>query len=131
MTSTTGSGLAIDRITQLAIPVRDLARATAFYRDILGLRYLFEAPDLAFFDCAGVRLMLSVPETPETEHHASIIYYAVSDITAAADTLVARGVTLAAPPHRIARMPTHDIWMAFFRDSEDNLLAITSDVPHR
>jgi predicted enzyme related to lactoylglutathione lyase len=121
--------VALSQIAQIAVPVQDVARATAFYRDTLGMTLLFEAQGLAFFDCAGVRLMLTKPEQPEFDHPASIIYYKVADITAAAAALQKAGVTFDAPPHRIAQLATHDIWMAFFRDTEHNMLALTSEIP--
>ncbi|HWZ61264.1 MAG TPA: VOC family protein [Gemmatimonadaceae bacterium] len=122
--------IALSQIAQIAVTVKDLPRATAFYRDTLGMTLLFEAPPgLAFFDCAGVRLMLDKPEQKEFDHPASIIYYKVPDITTAAAALKSAGVAFDAEPHRIAQLATHDIWMAFFRDSEHNLLAITSEVP--
>jgi predicted enzyme related to lactoylglutathione lyase len=122
--------IALSQIAQIAVTVKDLPRATAFYRDTLGMTFLFEAPPgLAFFDCAGVRLMLDKPEQKEFDHPASIIYYKVADITAATTALKAAGVAFDAEPHRIAQLATHDIWMAFFRDSEHNMLAITSEVP--
>jgi methylmalonyl-CoA/ethylmalonyl-CoA epimerase len=121
--------IALSQIAQIAVPVKDLPRATGFYRDTLGMTPLFEVPGMAFFDCAGVRLMLTKPEQPEFDHPASIIYYKVADLAAAAAALQAAGVTFDSPPHRIAQLATHDIWMAFLRDSEHNLLALTSDVP--
>ena len=122
-------------IGQIALPVSDLARAVRFYRDTLGLPLLFEAPPgLAFFDCAGVRLMLAAPEPgkparePPPSDRAMVLYYRVPDIERAADALTAAGVELASPPHRIARLPDHDLWMAFFHDSERNLAALMSEV---
>jgi methylmalonyl-CoA/ethylmalonyl-CoA epimerase len=105
----------------------------AFYRDILGLHFLFQAPPgLAFFDCGGVRLMLSVPEGPENAHGSSVIYYLVNDIQAAWAAVTARGAksaTLGTPePHLIAKLPDHDLWMAFVEDSEGNLLGLMSEV---
>src|SRR3712207_5095667 len=115
--------LQLDQIGQIAINVRDLQRAVAFYRDTLGMHFLFQAPGgLAFFDCGGVRLMLGVAEKPEFSHPASILYYKVDDIAAAHQTLTARGVAFIDEPHLIARMPTHELWMTFFRDSENNVL---------
>jgi methylmalonyl-CoA/ethylmalonyl-CoA epimerase len=125
-TETTGIG--ISRIGQIAINVHDLKRATAFYRDTLGLRLLFTAGKLAFFDCGGVRLMLDTPEKPEFDHPSSILYFAVTDIKAAHQQMVAQGVRFEDEPHVIARMPDHDLWMTFFRDSEQNLLALMSEV---
>jgi methylmalonyl-CoA/ethylmalonyl-CoA epimerase len=111
------------------MPVRDVQRATAFYRDILGMKYLFSAPPgLAFFDCGGVRLMLSEPETAESERHGSVLYYVVDEIQPACEDLSARGVTFTDEPHVIAKMDTYDLWMAFFKDSEGNALAIMSEV---
>jgi predicted enzyme related to lactoylglutathione lyase len=121
--------VALSQIAQIAVPVKDLGRATAFYRDTLGMTFLFEVPGLAFFDCAGVRLMLDKPEQQEFDHPASIIYYKVAEITAATAALQAAGVTFESEPHRIAQLATHDIWMAFFRDSEHNMLALTSEIP--
>ena len=115
------------RIGQIAVTARDVARATAFYRDILGLRFLFDIPGAAFFEIGGVRLMIGVPEAG-FDHPASILYYAVDDIGRSRDQLVARGVVFESEPHLIARMPDHELWMGFFRDSENNLLALMSEV---
>jgi methylmalonyl-CoA/ethylmalonyl-CoA epimerase len=118
----------LEGVGQIAVTVRDLARATAFYRDVLGLRHLLEIPDAAFFDCGGVRLMLSRPEREELDHPASILYYRVADIRAAHGALAGRGVAFEDEPHLVARMPDHELWMTFFRDSEGNLLALMSEV---
>jgi methylmalonyl-CoA/ethylmalonyl-CoA epimerase len=127
MTATTD--LAIERIGQIAINVKDVARATAFYRDTLGLRPLFRFGQLSFFDCGGVRLMLSPAETPEFDHPSSVLYFKVPKISMAFEALIAKGVTVVSEAHLIAKMPDHDLWMAFFRDSEDNLLALMSEEP--
>jgi catechol 2,3-dioxygenase-like lactoylglutathione lyase family enzyme len=126
-TATTGIG--ISRIGQIAINVYDVDRATAFYRDTLGLPLLFTAGKLAFFDCGGVRLMLTLPEKPEFDHPSSILYFTVPDIAAAHRQMLASGVRFEDEPHVLARMPSHDLWMTFFRDSEQNLLALMSEVP--
>jgi len=119
----------LSRIGQIAVVVHDLPRAVAFYRDTLGIRLLFEAPPMmAFFDCAGVRLMLSLPSAPEHDHPASIIYYAVDDIQAATRTLVSRGVAFDNEPHVIARLPHAVLWMAAFRDPDGNILELMSEV---
>ena len=119
----------IERIGQIAIPVTDLERAATFYADVLGLRLLFRAPPgLAFFDCGGVRLMLSRPEGADTPARAGLLYYVVPDITAAHAALLARGVAFVSPPRLVARLPDHELWLAVFRDSEDNLLALMSEV---
>jgi methylmalonyl-CoA/ethylmalonyl-CoA epimerase len=116
-------------IGQISVRAKDLARAVAFYRDSLGLRLLFEAPpQLAFFECGGLRLMLSPPEKPEFDHPGSVLYFRVDDIAAAAATLKGRCVRFEDEPHKVASMGDHDLWMGFFRDSEDNLLALMSEV---
>ena len=122
------ANLGISGIGQIAITVHNLDRATAFYRDKLGLRLLFTAGKLAFFDCGGVRLMLDVPEKPEFDHPSSILYFKVPDIAAAHSAMDASGVRFEDEPHVLARMADHDLWMTFFRDSEQNLLALMSEV---
>lgn len=119
----------LKRITQIAVNVQDLKRATAFYRDILGLRLLFEVPNLAFFDCGGIRLMLGRAEKPEFDHPGSILYYQVSDINAAHAELSGRGVRFEDTPHVVAPLGANDLWMTFCHDSEGNLLALTAEVP--
>jgi methylmalonyl-CoA/ethylmalonyl-CoA epimerase len=117
------------QIGQIAIPVRDIDRAIEFYRDTLGMRFLFKAPPgLGFFDCNGVRLMLDAPAWAEGQKAGSITYYKVPDITLAFDALSSRGVRFQAKPHLIARLPDHDLWMAFFRDPDDNMLALMCEV---
>jgi methylmalonyl-CoA/ethylmalonyl-CoA epimerase len=121
--------LSLDRIRQIAINVHDLDRAKQFYRDILGLRFLFEVPQLAFFDAGGVRLMLGRAEEGELDHPASILYYSVTDIVGAHRTLVDRGVRVEEKPQLVAPMPDHDLWISSYRDSEDNVFALMSEVP--
>lgn len=111
-------------IGQIAVRATDLPRATRFYRDALGLPFLFEAPGLAFFQCGGVRLMLSGAESPEFDHPASILYFDVADIEAAHAALSARGVSFRDQPHPVHRTPERALWMAFFDDSEGNTFAI-------
>jgi predicted enzyme related to lactoylglutathione lyase len=118
----------LTQIGQIAINVHDLKRAVAFYRDILGIRFLFQAPGgLAFFDVGGVRLMLGAAENPDFNHPASTLYYKVEDIDAAYRTLTERGVAFIDEPHLIAKLPSHELWMTFFRDSEDNVLALMEE----
>jgi len=119
----------LDRIAQISIVAQDVERATAFYRDTLGMRFLFGFPGIAFFDCGGVRLMLSRAEKPEFDHPASILYYAVPDIRVAHAVLVERGARFEDEPHIVHRAETHDLWMTFLRDSEGNLLALTCEAP--
>jgi methylmalonyl-CoA/ethylmalonyl-CoA epimerase len=120
------SDLKQSRLRQIAITCKDVERATAFYRDALGLPFLFSAPPgLSFFDCGGVRLMLSKAEGEATG--TSALYYLVDDIQAARDSLAAKGVTFVGEPHMIARMPDHELWLAEFRDSENNVMALMEE----
>jgi len=117
----------LGQIGQIALTVSDIGRAVAFYRDSLGMRFLFQVPNLGFFDCDGIRLMLSLPEKA-AEGSSSVIYFKVANIQQAFKTLASRGVTFEAEPHLIAKMPDHELWMAFFRDPDRNLLALMSEV---
>ncbi len=120
--------LHLSQIGQIAVPVTDIARAVVFYRDTLGMKFLFQAPPgLAFFDCSGVRLMLDAPAKAQAGK-GSVLYYKVSDIEAAFAALCARGVAFEARPHLIAKLPDHELWMAFFRDPDGNLLALMSEI---
>jgi len=122
------SDFGLDSIGQVLVPTADLERATGFYRDVLGIRLLFEVPRMAFFDLGGARLMLAEPED-EDRPSGSVLYYRVDDLHAAHETLSARGVSFDAAPAMIADMGDHELWMAFFRDSEGNQLALMSEVP--
>ncbi len=117
----------ITSIGQIAITVQDLQRAIVFYRDILGLSFLFETGGMAFFNCGSTRLMLTTSEKPDTTY-GSIIYYRTDDIAKMAASLRAQNVHFEDDPRMIAKMPDHDLWMAFFHDSEGNLLALMSEV---
>jgi len=122
----------LSALAQVALTVSDLARAVAFYRDALGLKFLFEAPPkMAFFDCGGIRLLLG--EAPAAAAGAgqpgSVLYYRVKDIEAAYKALAARGVTFNEKPHLIARLPDREVWLAEFRDPDGNALALMSEVP--
>ena len=125
------SSLSLSQIGQVAMNAHDIERAVTFYRDKLGMKHLFSVPPkMAFFDCDGIMLMLSLPEKPEFDHPGSILYFNVEDIEQAAETLIARGVQFEDKPTFVANMGAYDLWMGFFRDSEDNLLAIRSEVAH-
>ncbi|HSB12327.1 MAG TPA: VOC family protein [Blastocatellia bacterium] len=128
MTETTAQ-FGLSSIGQIAVNVHDIKRATEFYRDTLGMKFLFEAGHMVFFDCGGVRLMLSLPDKPEFDHPGSIIYYRVSDIQTACDLLSSRGVRFEERPVLVARLSDHDLWLASFRDPDNNLLALMSEVP--
>jgi catechol 2,3-dioxygenase-like lactoylglutathione lyase family enzyme len=118
----------IQSIGQIAINTHDIPRAVAFYRDALGLEYLFEAGPLAFFRCGDVRIMLSVAESSEFDHPSSIVYFRVDDIHAARSELASHGVPFDDEPHLVAELDDHDLWMTFFRDPDRNYLALMSEV---
>lgn len=128
MSESAAEAFGLSQIGQIAVPVCDVDRAIQFYRDTLGMRFLFQArPGLGFFDLGGVRLMLDGLAKAQAGN-SSVIYYKVSDLQAAFTTLSKRGVQFESEPHMIARMPDHELWMAFFRDPDKNLLALMSEV---
>lgn len=119
----------LSEIRQIAVNAHDIDRAVAFYRDKLGMKHLFSVPPkLAFFDCNGIMLMLSLPETEEFDHPSSVIYFGVEDIHNATRTLTERGVEFREQPTFVADMGTYELWMSFFSDSEGNMLALRSEV---
>lgn len=123
----------LSSIGQIIIPVHNIETAVEFYRVSLGMKYLFQVPNMAFFDCGGIRILLGIPENFADAHPSSIIYFKVDDIQAATSTLIDRGVEFQGEPHMIAEMPDHDLWMSFFRDPDQNTLALMSEIkrPHR
>jgi len=129
--STANSSSEINGIAQIAVNVHDVKRAIEFYRDKLGLRFLFEIQNAAFFDCGGIRVMLSLPEKPEFDRPASLIYYNVADIHAMYELLLSRGVRFGDKPHIVAQLDNADLWLVAFRDADDNLLALMSQVPRK
>jgi predicted enzyme related to lactoylglutathione lyase len=117
--------LSLSEIGQISVNVHDFDRAVAFYKETLGIKHLFSVPGrMAFFDCSGLRLMLAIPERPDLDRPSSILYFKVKDIEAAHAALVSRGVHFETKPMLVAPMVTHDLWLAEFRDSEDNVLAL-------
>jgi methylmalonyl-CoA/ethylmalonyl-CoA epimerase len=117
----------IRNIGQVAVTVQDTDRAVGFYRDKLGLKFLFRAGQLAFFDCGGVRLMVSPPER-DRRTFSSVIYFRVPDIQQAYAELSAKAVKFVGAPNMIARMPDHELWLAEFEDGEGNFMALMSEV---
>src|SRR6266850_2709850 len=114
----------LSQIGQISVGVSDLPRAVGFYRDALNMKYLFTAGTMAFFDCGGVRLMLGMPEKPGADHPSSVIYFKVPKAAEMYEVLRTRGVQFVGEPHLVARLEAHDLWMAFFHDSEGNLMAV-------
>lgn len=123
------STVRLGQIGQIAMRAHDLDRAVVFYRDVLGLPFLYRFGSLAFFDCAGTRLLIETPQSPEFDHPGSVLYFTVADITQTWQQLVGSGVEAVDPPHIVGQLETVDVWMAFFRDTEGNTLAIMAEVP--
>ena len=115
-------------LMQINMPVKEIEPAIAFYRDTLGLPFLFQAGNLAFFDCGGVRLLVDVAESEEFAHPGSVLYFRVEDIHTAYEALKAKGVEFVGEPHVINKTPTSELWMAFFSDGQWNTHAIARDV---
>ena len=117
-------------IKQIAVAVADLEASKAFYGERLGLKQVYEVPgQMVFFDLAGIWLMLSKPEGEFGARPGSTLYFAVDDIHAAHRQLRERGVEFVDEPHRIADMGAYELWMSFFRDPDDTVLAIRSEIP--
>ena len=114
---------------QIAIRALDVDRATAFYRDVLGLPFLFAFPGLAFFKAGDVRLMLSKAESSEFDHPGSVLYYKVADVEASHRGLAAKGVAFIDQPHVVHKAESYELWMTFFKDSEGNHAALMAEKP--
>ncbi len=122
------TGYGLRAIGQIALHVSDADRAEKFYRDTLGLALLFRFGNLVFFDCDGVRLMLEGGHEPRGPGHAAFcIYFRVNGIEAAVARLKSNGVYFEHEPHQVAKMPDHELWMAFLRDPDNNLLALMEE----
>ena len=122
--------LANSKIGQLLVPIKDFEKGVAFYRDILGLPFLFAAPpQMAFFNCGGVRLLVGVMPAGQKAQRGSAIYFQVKDIHATYSSLEKQGVAFKAKPHLVNRTPQSDLWLAEFADPDGNQLALMSEVP--
>lgn len=118
----------IKKIGQIGVPVKNLNRAIDFYKEKLGLSLLFNTNNMAFFECNGLRLMLTLPEKGEFALLSSVIYYEVSNIKDTYERLLGKEVTFIDEPHVVAKMGQTETWMVFFKDTEDNTLALMSEV---
>jgi methylmalonyl-CoA/ethylmalonyl-CoA epimerase len=117
-------------VAQILIPVADLEKAVPFYRDTLGVPFLFTAPpQMSFFQCGNVRLLVGVPTGGEVAERGSAIYFKVADIKAVHAQLAERGVKFVAEPHLVHKAATYDLWLAEFKDPDGNALALMSEVP--
>jgi methylmalonyl-CoA/ethylmalonyl-CoA epimerase len=124
----TDEAFGLSTLGQILVPVTDVDRSTAFYRDQLGVRFLYAYPGIAFFDADGVRLYLASPETPDFAGRATL-YFKVPDIHAAVETLEARGVAFGSRPHVVHRDPAYELWMAFTKDPDGNNIGLMCEVP--
>jgi catechol 2,3-dioxygenase-like lactoylglutathione lyase family enzyme len=120
----------INGIGQIAIAVSDIKQAVKFYKDKLGLSLLFEVPSgMAFFECGGIRLMITEPNGDKKDHHTSVIYYRVTDIKRVAQNMIERGISFTREPQMAVKMPDHELWIGFIRDPDENLIGIMEEVP--
>ncbi|MBP0724960.1 VOC family protein [Bacillus sp. RG28] len=118
----------IQKIGQIGLPIKDLESAISFYKDLIGLQLLFNTDNMAFFECNGVRLLLSLPEKEEFAHSSSVIYFQVENIKEKYEELKSKGVLFIDEPHIVAKMGNTETWMTFFKDSEENIHALMSEV---
>lgn len=118
----------IQKVGQIGVPVQNLERALTFYQDTLGLKLLFNTDSLAFLQCEGVRIFLSLPEKEEFSQSSSVIYFQVEDLTKVYNELKEKGVSFVDEPHIVGKMDRTEIWMAFFKDTENNTHAFMSEV---
>jgi predicted enzyme related to lactoylglutathione lyase len=117
----------VGRIGQIALSVHDMDRAVAFYRDIVGLKFLFQAPNVAFFDVAGVRLMLGQAEPKDMQPAGTYLYFECADLDTDFATLNGRGAVVEREPHIVAKLGAKDLWMAAFRDPDGNVFHLMSE----
>ncbi|MDP4553018.1 VOC family protein [Alkalihalobacillus macyae] len=118
----------INRVSQIGIPVQKMERAVQFYKEFLELQLLFETNTMAFFNCDGLRLLLSLSENETFANKSSIVYFEVDEIETTYTRLQKNGVQFLGKPHVVAKMDDTETWMAFFQDSEQNTHAIISEV---
>ena len=119
--------LRIESIGQIAVNVKDVGRAVAFYKDVIGLPLLFETNGLAFFQCGETRLLLSLPEKPEFDHPSSVLYFKVDKLERTVVSMKEAGAIFIDEPHMVGKMGNTEIWMALFKDSEGNTHAVMSE----
>lgn len=117
----------LGRIGQIALSVHDMDRAVAFYRDVVGLKFLFQAPNVAFFDVAGVRLMLGQAQPKDLKPAGTFLYFESADLDADFAALKAGGVQVEQAPHFVAKLGARDLWMAAFRDPDGNVFELMSE----
>jgi predicted enzyme related to lactoylglutathione lyase len=122
------TAFALTKVAQISVRVTNIDRATEFYQSKLGLQHLHKAPSVSIFDCGGVTLLLSLPEK-DSDNGCSVIYFDVAEIQSAFTTLSSRGVQFVGKPHIVGKLGKLDVWVAVFRDSENNMMGLRSLVP--
>jgi methylmalonyl-CoA/ethylmalonyl-CoA epimerase len=125
--ATEGHEVHLDTLGQIAVTVTDLERSRNFYRDVLGMRFLFDAGQMAFFQCGDIRFMIGTASRP-CQPNGTILYFRVVDIHATCATLAAQGIEFLERPHLVARMPQHDLWMAFLADPDQNTIGLMCEI---
>jgi methylmalonyl-CoA/ethylmalonyl-CoA epimerase len=129
--TSTESAVHLDRIGQIAISVSDLPRSKQFYGETLGMKFLFDAGPMAFYQCGQTRFMIGAGNEKTVVPGGTILYFTVDDINAVHASLVAQDVYFLAEPHLVAKMPDHDLWMAFLKDPDGYTIGLMSEIPHR
>lgn len=129
MTETPTGATGLSGLGQIAVSVRDISRSIEFYRDVLGLSFLFQAGGLAFFDLEGVRLMLAEPESSEEPDRASVLYFKAPNLESRAAALESAGVAMVGSPHVVHRTDDRELWMTFFNDPDGHLMALMEERP--
>ncbi len=124
----TTSAITIQKITQISIPVTEVGRSVDFYEKTLGLPVLYSQANMALLECSGIRLLLSLPETPAFDHPSSTVYFQVEDIEGSYQKMASSGVDFMSKPHKVAEFNGYAVWMAFFYDPDRNIHALTSEV---
>lgn len=121
------NGVQLLDVAQIAFTVKNLAEAKSFYKDVLELKFLFDAGSMAFFQCGAVRLMIGEDEKAQVSE-GTMVYFSVADLAATARLLESRGTSFVQQPHLVARMKSHDLWLAFLKDPSGNTLGLLSEV---
>ena len=123
----TKSTVHLEEIAQIALTVQNLEEAKIFYRDTLGMRFLFDAGTMAFFQCGQIRLMIGTSDQPSSSS-GTIVYFRVPDLPSVFTDLKSKDVAFVQGPHLVARMKSHDLWLAFLKDPAGNTLGLMSEV---
>lgn len=119
----------LSTLRQISYVVNDVQRMSEYFENTLRIKKLFDAPGMSFFDLGGVRLMMTLPADNNAHLGNSVLYFAATDIDASVAALKLAGVVFEREPFMVARMPDHEFWLAFFRDPENNLLALSCEKP--